>query len=60
MAHGLNRRVLRVGRRKISLVQLILIAVILYFLLRALLPLAWTLFLIVALIILLKVVLESL
>lgn len=59
MAHGLNRRFLRVGKRNVSLVQLILIAVILYFLLKTLLPVVWTLFLIVALVILLKVVLEN-
>ncbi len=58
MARGWNRRFLRAGRR-ISLVQLILIAIIPYFLLRSLLPLLWTLFLIVVLIILLKVVLEN-
>jgi hypothetical protein len=65
MAHGLNRRFMRVGRRKLSLVQLILIAIILYFLFKILyfllgilLPLVWTLFLIVALVVLLKVVLE--
>jgi hypothetical protein len=58
MAHGSNRRFLRVGRRRLSIVQLIFIAVILYFLLRILLPLVWTLILIVALILLLKVVLE--
>ncbi len=58
MSRGLNRRFLRAGRR-ISLVQLILIAIILYFLLRILLPLLWTLFLIVVLIILLKVVLDN-
>ncbi|KKG07340.1 MULTISPECIES: hypothetical protein [unclassified Methanosarcina] len=60
MAHGFNRRFLRVGRRKLSLIQLLFIAIILYFLLKALLPLVWTLFLIVALIVLLKIVVESL
>ena len=59
MARGLNRRFLHAGRR-ISLVQLILIAIILYFLLRIVLPLVWTFILILALIILLKVVLENL
>ena len=59
MAHGLNHRFLRVGRRRLSLVHLIFIAIILYFLLRILLPLLWTLFLVVALITLLKVVLEK-
>lgn len=60
MAHRSGRRFVRVGRRKLSLVQLILIAIILYFLLRMLLPLLWTLLLIVALVVLLKVVLEGL
>ena len=60
MAHGFNRRFLRAGRRRLSLVHLIFIAIILYLLLRLiLLPLLWTLFLIVVLIILLKVVLEN-
>ena len=59
MARGLNRRFLRAGRR-LSLVQLILIAIILYFLLRILLPLVWTFILVLALIILLKIVLENL
>lgn len=60
MARGLNRRFLRVGRRKLSLIQLLFIAIILYFLLKALLPLVWTLVLIIALIVLLKIVVESL
>jgi hypothetical protein len=59
MARGLNRRFLRVGRRRLSLVHIIFIAIILYFLLRILMPLLWTLILIVALILVLKVVLEN-
>jgi hypothetical protein len=58
MARGFNRRFLHGGRR-LSVVQLILIAVLMYFMLRIMLPFLWTLFLIVALILLLKVVLEN-
>jgi hypothetical protein len=61
MVHGLNRRFLRAGRRRLSLVHLIFIAIILYLLLRwILVPLLWILFLVVTLIVILKVVLEIL
>jgi len=59
-SRSVNQPFTRVAGRKLSLLQIILIAVILYFLLRILLPLIWTLFLIVVLIVLLKVVFEML
>ncbi|AKJ39868.1 hypothetical protein [Methanosarcina barkeri] len=59
MARGFNRRFLRAGRGS-SLGQLILIAIVLYFLLRIVLPLLWTLILILVVILLLKIVLENL
>ncbi len=59
MVRGLDRRFLCIGKKRLSLVQLIFIALILYVLIRILLPLLWLLILIAALILLLKVVLGN-